>query len=368
MLEAFRIEKRNKLMIKRTMLFVLKLFIIEIVLFAFLEGSIYFLYSIFNYIPLPFLNISRELYLGYHRNLLDGCTYYDNELTYVFKKNINCHFENKEFNTAIVTNSLGVRDKEESLKSPELVILGDSFAMGWGVEEKERFSNIIKERLNINTLNTAVPSYGTVREIKMLKRIDTSNLKYIIIQYSYNDFEENNTFVTSDYNLKIMSEPAYLKSIEEFISQNNYFFGKHLICLLQTIKNKILYREAFLYGIPNHAKRDIVAEARNFIEILKHSETKLSDVKILVLELSSYGVFDNEFIRQIDMQKKDPNNPSWINNIKTVDANQLLNSNDYFILDDHLNKNGHLKLGNELSKIIQQDLHLPNFTADFDLM
>ena len=116
---------------------------------------------------------------------------YDSLLTYRFRPNITGRFSNPEFDVEVKSNSLGVRDDETSLQDPAIVVLGDSHAMGWGVEKQERFSEIIEKRLNTNVLNTAITSYGTHRETKLLNQVDLDSCRLLIIQYCENDLLEN---------------------------------------------------------------------------------------------------------------------------------------------------------------------------------
>ena len=70
--------------------------------------------------------------------------------------------------------------------------MGDSFAMGWGVNDNETFSYLLEKKINRPVYNLGVSGYGTVRELirfkeaNLLDKIDT-----IIIQYCYNDYGEN---------------------------------------------------------------------------------------------------------------------------------------------------------------------------------
>ena len=53
-------------------------------------------------------------------------------------------------------------------------MLGDSHAMGWGVEQEEALPQVLARKSGRKVLNAAVSSYGTVREMLMLDRLDTS--------------------------------------------------------------------------------------------------------------------------------------------------------------------------------------------------
>lgn len=98
----------------------------------------------------------------------------------------------------VTINSNGFRGKEYSIEKPNntirVLVLGDSVAFGWGVNENETFSVVLEKMLNSDAqkkyevLNLAVPGYNTEQEVEMLK---TKGLKYnpdiIIIAYHRND-------------------------------------------------------------------------------------------------------------------------------------------------------------------------------------
>src|SRR5262249_2554790 len=118
---------------------------------------------------------------------------YDPELLYTLRPG-RFTFTNIEYSTVYNVNSLGVRDDEASLTRPEIVVAGDSYAMGWGVQQDEAFPQVIRERTKRRVLNAAVSSYGTVREMRLLDRVDLSHATTLVIQYCSNDFDENEQF------------------------------------------------------------------------------------------------------------------------------------------------------------------------------
>lgn len=90
----------------------------------------------------------RTYHLLYERNMiqyLPECARYDAELGYTLKPGI-CRFTNREFDVECRINSIGVRDDEASLSSPEIIVVGDSHAMGWGSNKKKPLLNLWKSR------------------------------------------------------------------------------------------------------------------------------------------------------------------------------------------------------------------------------
>src|SRR5262249_3460944 len=77
-----------------------------------------------------------------------------------------------------------------------LIFAGDSETMGWGVNDGETFASLIAASIEAPVLNLGVASYGTVREImriRMQPRFQDATC--IVIQYSWNDFDENSVFL-----------------------------------------------------------------------------------------------------------------------------------------------------------------------------
>jgi hypothetical protein len=89
-------------------------------------------------------------------------------------------FKTTEFNTEYVINSLGLRDREISRTKPpgvrRILMLGDSFTEGNGIEASETFSSLLQtmiDRASLATrwevINTGVGSYSPLLEYLYLK-------------------------------------------------------------------------------------------------------------------------------------------------------------------------------------------------------
>jgi hypothetical protein len=85
------------------------------------------------------------------------CAQYDKELFYTLKPG-ECGFSGCYFDTKVAVNSLGVRDDESSLAGPEIIVIGDSESMGWGVEKHETFADIVEKKTGKKVLNLGIPS------------------------------------------------------------------------------------------------------------------------------------------------------------------------------------------------------------------
>lgn len=104
----------------------------------------------------------------------------DDVLDHKFVPNGKGFFETTEFRTEYVINSLGLRDREFSKEKPDhvfrILMLGDSFTEGNGVNSAETFSKCLERMLDsanipfhCEVINAGVGSYSTLPEYLYLK-------------------------------------------------------------------------------------------------------------------------------------------------------------------------------------------------------
>lgn len=125
------------------------------------------------------------------------CARYDPELTYVPKPG-RVRYRSSEFDTFITMTPAQAREQPPPAGPgrPRVVVLGDSFAMGWGVNDAETFSAVLQSRHGFATTNLAVSSYGTARELLWLRRQKlAAEADAIVIQFCQNDDPENVAFL-----------------------------------------------------------------------------------------------------------------------------------------------------------------------------
>lgn len=129
---------------------------------------------------------------------------FDPELIYVPAPG-RFRFHGPEFDTWVTMTAEGVRQQPNSAEPPgggELVVVtGDSYAMGWGVNDAETFSAVLQDRFHHHTVNAAVSSYGTARELLRLRQLGLlSRASVLVIQYCANDVSENSAFLRGGLN------------------------------------------------------------------------------------------------------------------------------------------------------------------------
>jgi hypothetical protein len=282
-------------------------------------------------------NSMGHLYIFGERKIMQfqkGCGRYHPDLGYTLMPG-NFIFAEREYSNAYFINSLGVRDTEEALRHPDIVIAGDSFALGWGVNQEETFAHLLAKKTGLKTLNTAVPSYGTVREMMMLGRTDRSRLRCLVLQYCNDDYDENLRFYLNGNHPQIMRAETFEKLTAQHSVPQRYFPGKNLLLKL---RKKI---EEAKPQIPKAIDKIDRTDVDLFLHVLKQNERILSALPIIVFEMNGKNQ-TNIFTTSLKIKIGAVQNPSFIQNMIVLDMSRYLNNSHFYVLDDHLNPGGHV--------------------------
>ncbi len=280
---------------------------------------------------------------------------YNKDLFYILKPSFRFVFTNPEFADSFYTNKMGLRDDESSLLKPEVICLGDSYTMGWGVKQNETFAEQLGSSLHKKVLNAGITSYGTARELKNLYRLDTSGLQYIILQYCHNDYTENESFIKNNYSLQASPREKY-----DSLVNNNYwnmlwFPGKRFTCIAKFYLEKKL--NPYLFPHKKPAADSVAAGLRQtaayLTGILFHSAINFKKVKVFVVDLNQKELMNNELLNEMNKLINSPRYaPHFNNNLVMVPVSDLLTDDDYYILDPHLRPSGHRKIANRLAQYL----------------
>jgi lysophospholipase L1-like esterase len=92
------------------------------------------------------------------------------------------------------SNSLGLRDREIPTKSAgkyRIVVIGDSITWGQGIEENERFTNLIERDLGptYEVFNFGTRAHDMPEHVKELERALRVSPDFVLLQLYLNDFE-----------------------------------------------------------------------------------------------------------------------------------------------------------------------------------
>jgi lysophospholipase L1-like esterase len=126
-------------------------------------------------------------------------------------------FETPQFRTVVRINEDGLRDRPHSYErqnsKERILVLGDSFAWGYGVEESERFSQLLEKSLDVEVINAGVSGYSTDQELLWYRN---EGIKYetdlVILALTGNDVGDNDQQLVSTiyYKPKFVIEKGQL--------------------------------------------------------------------------------------------------------------------------------------------------------------
>jgi hypothetical protein len=302
--------------------------------------------------PRAFRRLIQQTYRHFNRALIQfdpDCAQYDTQVTYTLKPG-NCTFENIEFRNQFHINHLGLRDDEASLAGPEIIVLGDSHAMGWGVEQDQTLVRVLARRSGMKVLNAAISSYGTVREKMLLDRLDVSHLRYLVLQYSDNDVVENRAFKEHGDRLPITGDAEYLNITRYYASQRSYYPGKYIYRLFMKVL-RLETPEPDQTAMPPTGPAE---EVDLFINALAHAgRVPLDDVQLIVFEINEALQQRRPFLTALQQAQRSRAVPSFVQRLLVLDAASLLTPNDFYALDDHMNAHGHQVIGEALAEVVR---------------
>jgi hypothetical protein len=306
--------------------------------------------SLLRWLPATTMSHVRRYYLANDRNMIQAmpeCARYDPELFYTLKPGT-FRFRNREFDDEFHVNRLGLRDDEASLRSPAIVVLGDSYAMGWGVAQDETIAEIIERETGLRALNAGIASYGTVREMRLLDRIDTSHLRYLVIQYCNDDFLENRPFTSHGNAFSVGDEGKYQEDVRRAARRKRYWFGRRTISFLRDVFSPV--------EPPGPRPATPEDEARYFVNTVLHAgRTDLSGVRLIVFEIAQSRAVDSAFVLELRRRAASEEYPAHIRNMRVLDLTGRLTPEDYYDLDDHLRKSGQLAVARAILEAIRAE-------------
>lgn len=288
----------------------------------------------------------RAEYEGQAIQAIPECARYDSVVAYTLRPG-ECRFTSPEFSTTVRANSAGFRDDERSLAAPGVVLAGDSFTMGWGVEQEESFAQQLEAELGVPVLNTGISSFGTARELRALTRLDLDSLRVLVIQYHPNDFKENRAYAESGDSLPVMPAPDYdALSDRPPPKESGYRFGRFVYEAQKLVTNGLI-------GLIKNKLRSDGHQADAFLHVLATAPIDLDGVRILVFEVNDHAQNDAGFIAALRARLDAPGLPDAVRGMTIIDISGALNETHYYPWDGHLTPEGHAVIAAALADALR---------------
>lgn len=292
------------------------------------------------------VQFSKDMYFQYLRNIPSfqmGLGKYDPDLFYTLKPG-NSINTNLEYSNHYQINSKGIRDDEASLDFPEIIMLGDSHTMGWGVGQEETFASLLERKTKTKILNTGIVSYGTAREFLMFQKLKTDSCKTIVWQYCSNDIRENQSFLENGNQLDISSEREYQFRCKRNFLQSNYYPFKYGF---ETFAHQIRkVKQPKNVELPSF---ELSKQVDYFFTIVKLLQADFAG-EIIIFNLESFETTDEYYLAFKKYVEE-----NHLERIQLIDFSKILNEDDYFIIDDHINVSGHQKVSEAIFRKIKRE-------------
>jgi hypothetical protein len=264
---------------------------------------------------------------------------YDPEVTYLLRPGT-VSFSNREFDDQYQANSAGLRDDDESLVAPDVICLGDSCTMGWGVGQEETFPQVLERRTSLKVLNAGVSSYGQARSVLLLRRLDRSNLRAVVVQYFFNDYQENQSFLEAGGQLSITPESEWNQALAEQKARGGY----RPLAYLRAFLN----RQPFFPELLNTTVTDV---AGTFLSVLLTAQ-ELRGVPILFLEIGAWGKQDDALVEAAADRLSEDCYQSLREQLVPVRLRDKIHPEHAFVLDPHLRAEGHAVVAEQLESAL----------------
>ena len=282
----------------------------------------------------------RVIYINGGRKIWQNdpaCVAFDSDLLYKPKIG-ECKFENTEFKTTLNFDEHG-RISKNKTDRPGIAVAGDSFAMGWGVNDSETYASVLEEMTGRPVYNLGVSSYGTYRELLRLEKSGLiDKIDTIIIQYCDNDSFENHDKTSANSTLTVTPEKfnsMFGSAPPDPYANLKLWLSEALTIPKRMIKTAIRPSRSELLDFSSHY---------DGINAVLDKFPWVTGKKVIIFYVNADGRKFHNFNEVIQRPR---NNAAMY-----VDLAPTPGTDSYYVLDDHLTKIGHQRIAGKLAPLV----------------
>jgi len=285
-------------------------------------------------------------------------------LPFELKPDTRSRFSMLEFDTTVITNSLGLRSPELDKSRPRLLVMGDSFTFGFGVENDEMFCSITEKNLagKLGVVNAGFADGFSPDCYALWLKLHKAEVEpaAILICFFQNDYSDVNSLNWyRDGKLQTADDPLPPDRIESpgnIVTQDGAWLPNSRIGRLPAWARRAVKSSYTLAVFRDRCLRD---EKQTSWGPSK-DDAALTDAKFLKsLDHLKAAAGETPLIFYI-ISRKDETTPSYMDELIAQFAKQhkiVLLSNreefvasDFFARDTHWNAQGHAKAGRYLAE------------------
>jgi len=299
--------------------------------------------------------LSRYIYPEWGPQKFDNSDLYQHDelLGWKHQPNQTSRFETIDFSVDVVTNSRGLRDKEYGLEKPpgikRILILGDSFGWGFGVEHGDRIDEIIESKYDdIEIINASIAGYGTDQQYLYLKnRGILYNPDLVVVMFYPNDVNNNSSkiqyqyekpfFILEENSIKLTNVPVpelgFWSKANIYIMNRTYFIKKVISSFKYFVLNPL--------GLSNPQKSSYEEALDITKSLLLKVDGYTSSNKIDLIVVFLPGPLKREPLNKVLDELKDFAEYSEINHLSLKETFEDKQKEAYFENNLHWNEYGH---------------------------
>ncbi len=287
---------------------------------------------------------------------------FDEGRGYIIAPNLNTPYNNREFNTTVTTNKLGYRDDEISLNNPDVLILGDSYAWGWGVDENDGVEKLYEKQTGKKAINLSVPGYSSIQELLTLfawERRGPLQGKHIFLFFCFNDLPDNeNTsfnafpyFVKSNNGIQLHTPDKegfdkWQEATNNWMIKNSFaskdILSFYTIAAIKNMGNKDVYKDYQTTTNRLNGAEAFIYVAENLAALQQQQQARITVIYIPTYNYYLTGEQDVSNKLAADVCNK--------LHLKFADLSTVLRKEDYYPLDKHWTADGHRKVAAFISR------------------
>ncbi|GEM_PF-5975433 len=190
-----------------------------------------FLFSFALVLAILFLEFALRVSEKKHYDL-STCQSLDENFHHVMIPNSTCRFKTEEWDVIYRINSMGFRDEEvaktKASNEVRILLLGDSFGQGFGVDLDKTFANSLERKLSlagkkkVDIINASVLGYSPLIEYLYLKEKGLDlRPDMVILEFSLTEFWEDRVRLAE---LKNSNTGLNEEEISQLIKEGNIKF------------------------------------------------------------------------------------------------------------------------------------------------
>ena len=263
-----------------------------------------------------------------------------------------------KYNVEVSFNNYGFRDIKNlnNSKYSDFFVVGDSMSFGWGVEAKNRYSNILENLTNKNFYNISIP--GNLENYELLIEYAEKNgakIENLIFGFTMeNDFQiyekkkininpkinqSNNNFIFFN-----------LPKLKRFLTQNSSFY----FIITRTAHRNEMLRNMFIKLKLINPNLDYIYYTKFSNKVIDSTVNKLKniskDYNSIILIIPSRALWYGDHMDEADQIHK-----TFINKLKNdkfdyLDLREIFEKNNNPLKNLHLFNDGHWNIkGHEIA-------------------